>query len=58
MLDGFHVGESPWSGPWLDHRKTFWWVVRRGSLGESLFHRSGMAGLDGAETVYGFRALL
>jgi hypothetical protein len=27
-------------------RKAFWWEVRRGSLGESLSHRSSTAGLD------------
>jgi hypothetical protein len=31
---------------WLEHRKAFWWEVRSGSLGESLFHCSSMAGLD------------
>jgi hypothetical protein len=22
-LDGSHMSESPWSGPWLKHRKAF-----------------------------------
>ena len=33
-------------GPWLEHRKAFWWEVRCGSLGESLFHLSSTAGLQ------------
>ena len=45
MLDGSHTGESPWSSPWLEHRMAFWQEVRRGSLGESLSHRSSMVGL-------------
>ena len=45
-LGGFHVSESPWSGLWLEHRKTFWREVRCGSLGESLSHRSSTAGLE------------
>jgi hypothetical protein len=45
-LDGSHMGESPWSGPWLEHRMTFWREARCGSLGESLSHHSSMAGLD------------
>jgi hypothetical protein len=44
-LGVFHVGESPWSGLWLEHRKTFCQVVRCGSLGESLSHHSSTAGL-------------
>ena len=40
------MGESPWSGPWLEHRMAFWWEVRRGSLGESPSHHSSMAGLS------------
>jgi hypothetical protein len=39
------IGESPWSGPWLEHRMAFW-QVRLGSLGESPSHHSSMAGLD------------
>ena len=54
---GSHTGESPWSGPWLEHRKAFQLEVRRGSLGESLFHHSSTVGLD-EQTVYVFRALL
>jgi hypothetical protein len=51
--------ERPWSGPWLEHRKAFWREVRRGSLGESLFHLSSSAGLDEQrQSMYGFRALL
>jgi hypothetical protein len=40
------VGESLWSSLWLECRKAFQWEVRHGSLGESLSHRSSMAGLD------------
>ena len=32
--------------PWLECRKTSWWEVRQGSLGESLSHHSSTAGLD------------
>ena len=46
MLDGFHTGESPWFGLWLEHRKTFWQEVRLSSLGESLSHCSSTAGFD------------
>jgi hypothetical protein len=46
VLGGFHMGKSPWSGPCLERRKAFWWEVRRGSLGESLSHRSSTAGID------------
>ena len=46
VLDGFHMGESLWSGLWLEHRKAFWQEVRHGSLGESLSHSSSTAGLD------------
>jgi hypothetical protein len=46
LLDGSHAGESPWSGPWLEHRMAFWWEVRLSSLGESLYSHSSMAGLD------------
>jgi hypothetical protein len=30
VLGSSHMGESPWSGRWLEHRKAFWWglVVR------------------------------
>jgi hypothetical protein len=45
-LDGSHMGESPWSGPWLEHRMVFWQEARCGSLRESLSHHSSMAGLD------------
>ena len=45
-LDGSHAGESPWSGPWLEHRMAFWQEVRPGSLGVSPSHRSSTAGLD------------
>jgi hypothetical protein len=40
------MSESPWSGPWLEHRKAFWWEVRHSLLGESLFHCSSSAGLE------------
>jgi hypothetical protein len=43
---GSHVGESPWSDPWLECWKASRWEVRRGSLGDSLFHCSSTAGLD------------
>jgi hypothetical protein len=46
VLDSSHVGESPWSGLLLEHRKAFQWEVRHGSLGESLSHRSSMMCLD------------
>jgi hypothetical protein len=26
-LGGSHEGESPWSSPWLEHRKAFWQEV-------------------------------
>jgi hypothetical protein len=42
-----HVGESPWSGPWLECKKAFRQEVRLGSLEESLDHRSSMVGLVG-----------
>ena len=45
-LDGFHLGKSPWTGPWLEHRMAFWQEVRYGSLGESPSHRSSTVGLD------------
>jgi hypothetical protein len=45
VLGGSHVGKSPWSGPWLEHRKAFC-QVRQGSLGESLSHHSSTVGLD------------
>ena len=45
-LDSFHVGESPWSGLWLQRRNAFWQKVRYGSLGESLSHHSSTADLD------------
>jgi hypothetical protein len=35
VLGGFHTEENPWSGPWLEHRKTFWWKVRCSSLEET-----------------------
>jgi hypothetical protein len=54
-LGGSHAGESPWFGPWLEHRKALHWEVRHGSLGESLSHLSITVGLD---ELYGFRALL
>jgi hypothetical protein len=34
------MGESPWSGLWLEHRKAFRQEVRHGSLRESLSHHS------------------
>jgi hypothetical protein len=40
------MGESPWSSPWLEHRKAFWQKFRGGSLGESLSHHSSTVGLD------------
>jgi hypothetical protein len=40
------MGKSPWSSPWLEHRKAFWWEVRCDSLGESLSQHSSTAGLD------------
>ena len=46
LLGGPHMGESPWSGPWLERRKAFRWEVKHGSLGENLSHGSSMAGLD------------
>ena len=46
VLDGSHAGESPWSGPWLEHRMVFCQEVRRGLLGESPSHRSSTVGLD------------
>jgi hypothetical protein len=52
-----HTGESEHSGPWLEHRKTFHWKTRNGSLGESLSHPPRAVGLD-EQTVLGFRALL
>jgi hypothetical protein len=45
-VGGFHVDESPWSSPWLEHRKAFWREVRHGSLWESLSKRSSTTGLD------------
>ena len=42
---GSHMGENPWSGPWLEHRKAFWREVRCGSLGKSLSHGSSTADL-------------
>ena len=45
MLGGSHMGESPWSGLWLEHRMAFWWEVICCTLGESLFLSSGKAGL-------------
>jgi hypothetical protein len=45
-LGGSNTGESPWSGPWLEHRKAFWQEVRHGSLGKSLSHCSSMVHLD------------
>ena len=45
-LDGSHAGESPWSGPWLEHRMAFLREVRGSSLEESLSHRSSTVGLD------------
>ena len=39
--------ESPWSGPWLEHRMAFWREIRVCSLlGESLSYRSSIMGLD------------
>jgi hypothetical protein len=38
----FPVGESPWSGPWLEHRMAFWREVKHSSLA----HRSSMTGLN------------
>jgi hypothetical protein len=46
VLGGSHTGKSPWSIPWLEHRKAFQLEVRHHSLGESLFHHSSMEGLD------------
>ena len=40
-----HQGGSC-SGPWLEHRKAFWWEVRCSLLGESLSHHSSTEGLD------------
>ena len=40
------IGESPWSGPWLEHRMAFWREVRHGLLGESPSHYSSTVGLD------------
>jgi hypothetical protein len=45
-LSGSHAGESPWSSPWLEHRRAFWWEVRLGSLGKSLSHHSSTIVLD------------
>ena len=45
LLGSSHMGKSPWSGPWLEHRKSFWWKVRCGSLGECIFHCSSTEGL-------------
>ena len=42
----FPVGESPWSGPWLEHRKAFHREIRNGSLEESLSHHPSTVGLD------------
>jgi hypothetical protein len=41
-----HTGESSKSGPWLEHRKAFYWKVRSSSLGKSLSHCPSTAGLD------------
>jgi hypothetical protein len=57
-LDDSHTGKSPWSGLWLEHRMTFLREIRLGSLGESLSHRSSMAGLDDQKQSMVFRALL
>lgn len=46
VLGGSSVGESPWSGLWLAHRKAFCQEVRRSSLREGLFHRSSTVDLD------------
>lgn len=46
MLGGSSVGESPWSGPWLAHRKAFCQEVKRSSLREGVFHRSSTVDLD------------
>jgi hypothetical protein len=43
-LGGSHAGEI--LGPWLEHRKAFWWEVRQGSLRDSLSHHSRTVGLD------------
>ena len=43
---GSHTGESPWSGPWLEHRKAFHQKIGNGSLGESLSHCRSTVGLD------------
>jgi hypothetical protein len=45
-LCGFHTGESPLSGLWLECRKAFWQEARCGSLGESLSHSSIKSGLE------------
>jgi hypothetical protein len=45
-LGGSHAGKSPWSGPWLECKKTFQWEVRLGSLGESLPHSLSTVDLD------------
>ena len=42
-LCGSHMGKSPWSRPWLEHRKAFLWEIRHGSLEEDLLHCSSMA---------------
>jgi hypothetical protein len=46
VLGGSHVGESPWFSLWLEHKKSFWWEVKRSLLGESLSHPLSTAGLD------------
>jgi hypothetical protein len=45
-MDSSHIGESPWSGLWLEHKKAFQWEVRSPSLGESLSYRSSRADFE------------